>query len=254
MSAAASWCLMIAYLSARGAGERFRHSQWRIFFALLEPMALVTIVSLAQVYLMHSPPAFGTSNLLFNATGFIPYYLFLHVSQKIRSMDAMRTIPHTTWIDHALAYVLGEIFVKGYILGIIFVILYFAGTPDAFPRNPLLCILALCLLAGLGFAVGLINLVIMSFWEAWYYVYLLFSRVLMMFSGVLFVVDVAPYSMREFCSYNPLAQSITWFRYNVYSNFPARTLDVTYVLIFGAVLLMVALILEENTREWRKFR
>lgn len=248
------WATQIVLLSSMTAGERYRHAQWPILFAVFEPIGLVFLISFAQSYLFVTRPAFGSSNLLFNATGLIPYYLFVHVSQKVKNLDAMRATPHTTWIDQALAYLLGEIFVKTVILIFIFIALSQGGVADALPINPLGCLPPLLLLAIIGFSVGLFNLIIMSVWESWYYIYVLLVRALMAFSGVLFVMDYVPYQVREITAYNPIAQAITWFRENVYSNYPAKSLDLTYTFEVTAILLVFAILLEGLTREWRNIR
>jgi capsular polysaccharide transport system permease protein len=254
MSAFLHWGTQIVILASMTAGERYRHSQWKLVFAVFEPLAIVCLVSFGQSYVFNTMPAFGTSTFLFNATGFIPYYLFIHVSQKSVLLDAMRMIPHTTWIDRALAYLLGELLVKMTILAIIFIGLFELGVPDALPANPIGCIPPLLLIAGMGFAVGLLNLVIMSFWESWYYIYVLLVRALMSVSGVLYVMDLVPLQVRTITVYNPIAQAITWFRSNVYNGYPVYSLDVAYAVQFAAIMLFVALLLEDATREWRNIR
>jgi capsular polysaccharide transport system permease protein len=248
------WCGVIALLAANTSGQRFRHSSWPAVFAIIEPLGLVVAISAMQDYIGQGP-AFGTSQLLFYATGLLPYYLFFHVSLKLRGLDDQRMLPRTNRFDYAIAYIIGDLSVKIIMFIVLLsILLIYYGNESAIPRNVLGCFPPLIELCLIGLSVGLFNMVVMAFWSSWYYVYIIVIRCLMFFSAVFFVLDYSQPQIREIAAYNPLAQSITWFRYEFYTGYPAAYMDLSYLFNLTAGMLAFVLLLEAFTHERRHSR
>jgi capsular polysaccharide transport system permease protein len=252
LSAFSRWCFFIFLLISKNAGDRFRRAEWATVMAILEPLGLICIFGYIRDRLLLSPPPFGTSSILFYAVGLLPYYMFYHLSQKIRALDDTRNYPIGTWADNAVAYLIGELFLKTVIMILVFIYLWSTGVQDTAPMDPVGCIAPMLMIASLGFSLGIFNAIITSVFEPWYYCTLILTRALIVLSAVYFVLDFAPMQFRSIAVYNPLAQAMTWLRVNWYSHYPAATLDVGYAIWVTAILLFVALLAEAVTRQWRQ--
>ena len=241
-------------LVSRNAGERFRRSEWATVLAILEPLAILFILGYIRDHVLRTPAPHGSSTTLFYATGLLPYYMFFHISQKIRGLDLARNIPTATWTDNAFATVIGEVCLKTIIMAIVILYLWMNGVRDTIPVNPLGCIPALAAIAVIAFAVGVINAIIISVFELWFYIYFVAARLMMLLSAVFFVMDFVPVRLRDMVVYNPIAQAMTWLRSNYYTNYPITTLDISYTVQVAACALLVAILLESATRSWREGR
>lgn len=240
-------------LAANNAGQRFAYSNWPAIMAIVEPMGLVVVLSGVRDYLGMRPP-FGTSVVVFFATGLVPFYLFFNVSLKVRMLDLRRKLPRTTRFDFALSYLVGELVVKVLMLVGILGTLMLAGADPPLPRDPFGCLVSALVLGLWGFAIGLINMVVTAFWRSWYYFYTVGLRALMLVSSVLYVLDLSPLPLREIAVYNPLAHAITWFRANYYYNYPSALLDMHYLLSVVAVTFVAGVFLDFATRPYRRMQ
>jgi len=100
----------------------------------------------------------------------------------------------------------------------------------------------------LGAGFGLINGVIAGLFPFWATLYALFTIVLWIASGVIFVPDSLPETARYWLSFNPALQGVEWMRSAYYEGYGARVLDRAYMLDFSAFTLFLGLLLEHLAR------
>jgi capsular polysaccharide transport system permease protein len=240
----------VVLLSAENVGERYRRSRLAFALAILEPLGVVALFTLVHSLTVVRPP-FGSSTTLFYATGILPFYLFFHVSWRMRAWDRLRRFPNTSSAELMISHLIPEFLVKFFIIFLLIVWLALAGNDDAIPMHPLTCLAALFLLVCLGLAVGFINSVIGSFFVTWLYIYPLLMRAWMALSGVLFVVDRQPVLQRELASWIPITHAVTLYRTGQYIGYPAMTLDLNFLLMCTGGALLLSFLLQTSTKEWR---
>jgi ABC-type polysaccharide/polyol phosphate export permease len=250
ISATLRWLDTLLLLMVETFGDRYRRTKLAAFVAIGEPLGVIAVFALTHSLISSTPP-FGTSNMLFFSTGILSFYLFFHISWRLRSWDWLRRLPRTTEFDLLLVNVFDELITKIVIIVICAVGLWLWGVSEAIPNDPLLCLLALGIIAMMGIAVGLINAVISAFFFAWLYIYAIVIRGWLAFSGVLFVVDWMPPQLREVAWYNPLAHAITLYRVGYYRGYPHASLDMQYLVVSTACMLVVALTALTVTKQWR---
>jgi len=248
-----AWSQTILLLMAESFGDRYRRTKLSVLVAIGEPLGVIGVFSLTHSLVSVQPP-FGPSNLLFFSTGILPFYLFFHISWRLRSWDRLRRFPRASEFDLLCVQVFDEYLTKIVIIAIVAVGLWLWGIGAAIPRDPLECLLALVVISLLGIAVGLLNAVISAFFFAWLYIYAIMIRGWLAFSGVLFVVDRMPPMFREIAVYNPLAHAITLYRTGYYSGYPHSSLDMSYLLSCTGGLLAFATLSLMATRSWRNIR
>jgi capsular polysaccharide transport system permease protein len=207
---------------------------------LLEPLFIMVAITMVFTYIGRAQvPPLGTSPMLFFATGVYPHFLFLYTSSAARRQTSIRSrFPVEQQLDHVFARTVLRV-VDYTILGI----LLFSGialfaTPAAIPHplGPLL--LAAVTIVMLGFAWGILDLVIGRKFKIWMSISPIIGRGMMLVSGEFFVVDFLPPNVRYVLSFNPLLHAVMLFRLSFYSYKPF-TLDVPYLLacsLFGVTL------------------
>jgi capsular polysaccharide transport system permease protein len=242
---------VVIALMLREMRLRSVHSRLSYLLALLEPILQLAMM-MGIFSLIGRRPDFGTSLLLFLGTGIMPYFLFTHVSGRttgaIRASGLVRALTAVQPLDIMLARSLLETATLLVVAVLLFAVIYASGVREAIPIRPMLAIEGFAATALLAIGVGLINGVIGAFFRLWAVVYGVLSRSLIFLSGVFFVPDFMPPSIRYVLSWNPLLHGLEWFRSGFYLTYPTLTLDKSYLLGFGLASLLIGLALERVFR------
>jgi len=251
LSALGNWYLKIMLLMMDNFAFRHRAKRFSAIFAVVEPLILVALMSMmASALERHA--RFGSSPALYFASGILPYSVFLFVSLRVKITEMGRHLPRVSTFDMIVAHVLSEFLLKIVTIVTLFAILYFVyGVTDAMPVNPARCLAALAVLAAFGVAFGLINIAITAVFPIWQYIYQYASRVLLMFSGALWVMDFMPPKIQQYMVLDPIAHIIVWFRTGLYVEFPHRLLDLQYSFMVLAFALVIGALGQSVTKEWR---
>jgi capsular polysaccharide transport system permease protein len=127
------------------------------------------------------------------------------------------------------------------------IILVFVGV-NPIPMYPVEAFIALGanLLLGVGF--GVVNAIITCAAPGWLTGYALFSIVMWIASGVLFIPDALPEQFRYYLSFNPSLHGVQWMRSAFYEGYGTVVLDKTYMIQFSVVCLLFGLIIERLFR------
>jgi capsular polysaccharide transport system permease protein len=97
----------------------------------------------------------------------------------------------------------------------------------------------------LGIGIGTINVGIIAFFPGWLMGYALFSIILYITSGVMFLPSMLPDVIYQVLRYNPIVQIIEWVRL-AYEPQVGVQVDYIYVLLWAFGSLTLGLLLERQ--------
>lgn len=231
---------MAQVLSSYGGAGRLS-----FIVSLLEPVFLILLLYVIRGVFKMGTTSFGTSLFLFMASGFLPFYLFLNISSRTRGGGRITArIPGLTSLDVTIAIVVLNSIVWISVIVAIFLGMWLSGIDQARPDSIVASITALLLLIVMGMGIGMINNVIIRYFQLWSLIYRIATRGLVFLSGVLFIVDLEPLWLRAWSVTNPLTHGIIWFRVGIYGNFPHNSLDRAYLMEWAIVVLFLGIVLD----------
>ncbi|WP_089904251.1 ABC transporter permease [Loktanella fryxellensis] len=221
----------ITALTLREMESTYGRQPGGYIWAILKPMGMIVILSVAFSMIVHQPPL-GVSFIFFYATGFLPFDIYMTMSSKISGALSysrpMLSYPRVTWIDAVIARAV----LNGLTQIIVFFIVIFGimalyETRAQFDIGPVLVGLLMIMFIGIG--VGMLNAVLIGLYPVWGIIWGILSRPLFLASAVLFVPEKMPPNITSILLWNPLVHGIGLVRKGL---FP--TYDAPYVsLVFG---------------------
>lgn len=107
---------------------------------------------------------------------------------------------------------------------------------------------ALLVTAAFGCGVGYVNAVLTVFFRSWEKAYGQLTRVLYFISGIFYVPAMMPDWARGALAWNPLLQSIDWFRAGFFAGYEPHWLDRSYLLVLAILALLCGFGLERGLR------
>jgi capsular polysaccharide transport system permease protein len=244
--------------------------QWRVFYAIMLrnirtkflgnglgylvgiAWPLTHILIIVEVFSLGGRTApYGSSTAVFIATGVVPYMTFSYLA-RFTMMAAVRAkpllqFPEVKILDVLFATMILELLSASCVTLIVIIIGWFCGL-DVMPRDivDLSYAYGAAVLLGLGF--GLLNSVIALAYFPWLTGYVLINILLWVSSGIIFVPDNLPASIRYWASFLPQLQIIEWTRSAYYEGYGGQVLDRPYVITFSVVLIFLGLLLERSLR------
>lgn len=235
---------VIVALMLRELRTRFGRTQIGYLWAVLEPVTYIATMTFV-FDLFGRPPRIGDSWPVFFATGVLTFLTYRKISSSLSNAfaanQALLVYPIVKPIDTLAARALLELATKLVVVLIVFAgIIVLFGAP--LPTRPEHMIVALLLMAVLGFGIGTISAVITRKMPSWPHIDSIIQRPLIFISGVMFVPDSLPNSVREWLEWNPILHGIEWMRYGYYDTYRADTIDIMYLAwwAFGAALVGLA--------------
>lgn len=235
----------IVALILREMSTRYGRTPGGYIWAVLEPLAALLFLSLGFSLIIKSP-SLGTSFLLFYASGYMPFTLYMQVSNACaRALGFSKPLlqyPAVIWLDAILArFVLNSltsIFVMVLLLtGILMVI----DSRTVLYMPPMIQAVAMAMLLGLG--VGTLNCVLMGMYPLWSVTWGILTRPLFLASGIFFLYEDLPSLAQNILWYNPLMHITGLMRTGFYPSYTAAYVNITYVTLVSLVLLFLGLVL-----------
>ncbi|MGH1413612.1 MAG: ABC transporter permease [Pelagimonas sp.] len=232
-------------LMIREMATRYGRSPGGYVWALLEPMGAIMIMSIGFSVMLRSPPI-GNSFTLFYATGFLPFALYQSISNAVaRSIQFSRALlmyPAVTWVDAVLArFLLNALTGVLVTLCICGALLAVTDTRVALEGGPILRSFGLAMLLGIG--VGVFNCALNGLFPIWMQVWSIFTRPLVLLSGVIFMVEDLPETVRDMLWYNPLVHITASMRDGFYPTYNPDYISATYCALFSLVCLFFGVVL-----------
>lgn len=234
----------IAALILREMSSTYGRSPGGYIWAILSPLGAILIMSFAFSFMVRSP-ALGTSFILFYATGYLPYNLYMQLTAKIgtalRYSQALMSYPGVTWL-HAL---LGRLILNTLTLTMVFCIVIIGITMAVDTRTvidirPILDGLLLATLTGFG--IGMMNALLVGLFPIWERIWIIITRPLFLISGILFLYEDMPKVGQDFLWWNPLIHATALIRTGFYPTYHASFVSLPYCYGFALTLITLALI------------
>jgi capsular polysaccharide transport system permease protein len=237
----------IIWALLRREEELRRHAPLEAIVGLLEPVALIAVFCLVWIIENRHTPI-GGSPWLFFTTGLYAKYYFVYIGQRMGRTRRNKRSSAEQWLDHIMVHIIMR-FAEYLILGILlFGLLAIFEDPQAFPSSIVPIAASMGYLTMLGFFWGMCMVVLTRGLDVPQFFFSGINRFLILFSGAFFIVDFFPPEFRYVLSFNPMLHAIILFRTGFYPDFPALTLDTTYLAYcsFGAVVF--GLVIERASR------
>jgi capsular polysaccharide transport system permease protein len=210
------------------------------------------IVILVAVYgAIGRAAPFGDSTALFIATGVVPFqttnYMMRFMMLALIRSRPLLSFPEVKVLDMLFSTALVEVLSAFFVLIFFLIIAWFAGI-DAMPRDIVQAAYAFGVSLLLGLGLGLLNGVIALAFPPWFTGVSLFTIILWLTAGIMFVPDALPAVFREILAYHPMLQTVEWMRSAYYEGYGNLVLDRSYVVGFGIASVFLGLVLERAMR------
>lgn len=235
----------ILALILREMSSRYGKTPGGYIWAILEPLGMILILSFGFALLLRAPPL-GNSFLLFYATGYLPFSLFLRSSNAVmNSLTFSRNLlnyPAVTWIDAIAARAILNILTDTLVAYLLMAsILFLVDSRVILDFGPIL--LSFTLAAILAMGVGTINCVIVGFYPIWGTIWGIVTRPLFLASGVIWLYQDLPPFAQEILWWNPLIHILSISRTGYYPTYDPQYVSLLFALTPGMVLFALGLIL-----------
>ena len=235
----------VTALILREMSTRYGRTPGGYIWAVLEPLAAILFLSLGFSLIIRTP-SLGTSFLLFYATGYLPFDLYVQVSNTCaRALNFSKPLlkyPAVIWLDAILArFILNSltsIFVMMLLLSSVLMVI---DSRTVLDMPPVIQAVAMAMLLGLG--VGTLNCALMGLYPLWSVTWAILTRPLFLASGIFFLYEDLPPLGQEILWYNPLMHITGLMRTGFYPTYTASYVNGTYVTLVSLALLAMGLVL-----------
>lgn len=240
---------VIIALVIREMNTRYGRTWGGYLWAVLEPIGMITMLSLAFSQFIHTPPL-GHSFVLFYATGYVPFHFYSEVSNNTSSAVAYnRTLMHfpmVTPLDAVLARFVLSILTLIVASSIIFAgISMVADIGGSLDLTRILIGFLAC--ASLGLGVGVLNCVLFEFMPVWQRIWLIINRPMFLISGIFFTYEDMPSAIQTLLWWNPLVHAVGETRSGFYGTYNADYVSYIYIFVIAAsTFLLGAFLLIRN--------
>lgn len=232
-------------LLLREMSTTYGRSALGYFWAILEPVAAIALMSLVFSYAFNSP-ALGTNFPLFFATGMLPFVTYTDTAQKIaQSLRFSRTLlfyPGVTFIDALIAR-----FLMSFMTNIMIVAIVFTGIIVIFDLRLIIDLPAIAMGLAMAFAfgagIGTLNCYLLTAFPIWERVWAVLNRPLFLVSCIFFLYDTVPIPYKDWLWWNPIIHIVGGVRRGVYSTYDASYVSPLYVFSVSLVCMAVGLLL-----------
>lgn len=242
-----SYLHVLHALILRDMRTRFGASIWGYGVIVLWPC--VHVFMLIAIYTFQKLAApLGDNRALFFASGAVPVLVFQYVSREVmKAVIANRPLtyyPQVKLFDVILARILVEIVTGFLALLVVVSVLVIIGS-DPIPASPITAMCGYIAAIVLGIGIGTINVAIIGFFPGWMIGYALFSIILYVSSGVMFLPSYMPEKVYYWMKYNPAMQLAEWVR-SAYYPYAGIQVDYLYVIMFGLTAASIGLLLVKH--------
>ncbi|MCG7625975.1 ABC transporter permease [Epibacterium sp. Ofav1-8] len=214
-------------------------------WAVLQPLAMIAVLTLAFSMLLRSP-SLGTSFLLFYATGFLVLRMFQEVhaavSWAIGANTALLAYPRVTYVDTLIARGALAILTQFMVSGIVFFVIFTIEDIRVIMNFvPILQTFGAVLLLSAG--IGTFNAYMSFSFPVYKTIWGVATRPLMLVSGIFYIYEDLPLSAQNVLWFNPLIHLSGLMRAGFYSSYDPTYISLTYVCFVGAVPMFFGVLL-----------
>ncbi|WP_289043995.1 ABC transporter permease [uncultured Aliiroseovarius sp.] len=234
----------ISALMLREMSTTYGRSPGGYLWAVLEPVGGLAVMTVAFSLAIRSP-ALGNNFALFYATGYLPFMMYLDVSNKISGSlqysKALLFYPSVTYLDSILARFFLNSLTHFFVFYIImYGILTFFDSPNILDFGAIFNALGMSL--ALAFGVGVINCFLLTRFPLWERAWKIATRPLFIISCIFFLLESIPQPFRDYLAFNPLVHVVGEMRRGFYATYDATWVSPIYVYGISATLTLFGLI------------
>lgn len=232
-------------LMLREMATTYGSSAGGYIWSILEPVLGIAMLAILFSMAMRSPPI-GDNFTLFYASGYLPFIMFLQLSNKIaRSVNYSRPFlayPCVTFMDALIARLL----LNGLTSVVVFAVVMF-GVFAIYNLDFYLDVGAVAVSLGLTLllaaGVGVLNCFLMTSFPVYDRIWSILTRPLFLISGVLFTYSSMPPVAQEVLWYNPLMHTVGLMREGLYPTYQGEYISIAYVMLISLITLFFGLLL-----------
>lgn len=234
----------ITALMLREMASTYGASPGGYVWAVLQPIGMLIILSVAFSLVMRSP-SLGTSFILFYATGYMPYVIYVEIANKtgasLNYARALLAYPSVTWADAVLARFLLNMITNAMVFIIVMTgILWFVESRTVLDPMPVITAVLMAGLLGLG--VGLCNAIIGGLFPVWTNVWRIVTRPLFLASAVIYIYEDLPAGAQSVLWFNPVVHVTGWSRTGFFPTYEASYVSLTYGFGVALALMFIGLV------------
>ncbi len=241
----------ISALILREMATTYGRSPLGYFWAILEPVLGITLLSLVFTAVLRAPPI-GQNFAMFYATGMLPFMLYTDMSTKtMQSLKFSRQLlvyPSITFIDALLARAVLTVLTQTLVMGIVFTGIIVLFDTRVLPDIPRIA-LAITMVSALSFGLGVVNCALMGFLPSWGRIWAIVNRPMFLISCIFFPYEGIPQPYRDWLWYNPLVHVVGTMRQGFYPYYEGAYVSPLYVFGLALGLSTVGLLFM-----WRYYR
>lgn len=224
-------------LVLREMSTTYGRSPGGYIWAVLQPIGTILILAVGFSLLLRAP-SYGTSFLLFYATGILPLRMFQEVSTNVGGAItfnlALLGYPRVTLVDTVIARALLAILTQIMVATVILAGIYaYENIRESIDFGPVF--LAFLLSAFLGFGFGVFNAYAFFSFPIWKSLWGVATRPLMLVSGVFYSYSDLPRAIQDILWFNPMIHAVGITRSGFYAAYNVSYTSVPYVLLIGFV-------------------
>ncbi|WP_208353756.1 ABC transporter permease [Pseudaestuariivita rosea] len=232
-------------LMLREMATTYGRSPGGYLWALLEPIAAITLLSIVFSIAFDNPPI-GTNFAIFYASGYMSYMMYADITQKmgfaIGFSRPLLFYPSVTFVDALF----GRLILNTMTHVIVFVIVV-TGIVLFFDLNIIIdvpqILLAMALTMLLACGVGTFNCYMIERFPLWDRIWSILNKPLFIISGILFTFDSVPSPYDDLLWYNPLIHIIGIMRSGLFVTYDANYTSVLYVFFLSMGLWATGMLL-----------
>jgi capsular polysaccharide transport system permease protein len=235
----------VAALILREMSTTYGRSPGGYIWAILQPVAMIAILTAAFSFLLRSP-SLGTSFVLFYASGFLILRLFTEVSNAVGTAlafnQALLAYPSVTYVDTLVARsvlaVLTQIMVSVIILTGVFIM---EDVRIILDFGPIVLAYAATILLAVG--VGTFNCYMGFSFPVYRTIWSIITRPLFLISAVFYIYEDLPVAVQNILWYNPLVHLTGLMRTGLYASYDPSYISLTFICLFGTIPMFFGVLL-----------
>lgn len=235
----------VSALVLREMSTTYGRSPGGYVWAVVEPVAAISFLSIAFSFFTHMPPL-GQSFVLFYATGFLPLAAFQSISgavaSAIRFSRQLLSYPTVTYVDAILARLVLNILTQSLVFLIVITGVSIVSDTGA-NIDPILILRAWGMVIALGTGVGLLNCFLTSMFPVWQLIWSVLTRPLFLVSGVVYLVDGLKEQAREYALMIPPAHFIMMMRRGFYDYYTGAYVSEQFIYGLSLILAVLGMVL-----------
>lgn len=239
-------------LMLREMSSRYGRTPGGYIWAILEPLGMITMLSFGFSLMLRSP-SLGNSFLLFYATGYLPFSLFLRGSASVmNSLNFSRPLlkyPAVSWFDAVFARAILNILTDLLVAYVVMAgILLFIDVDVTLNFVPILLSFGLASLLAIG--IGMVNCIAAGFYPLWGTVWNILTRPLFLASGIIWLYEDLPQAAQKFLWWNPLVHITSIARTGYFPTYQPQFVAPIFPITLGLLLTVFGLLLLRRYHLW----